>query len=156
MATTSYISYTSKKIITDLLVANGKAEIADRIVELDEEESDDEQQEIQLLSLKLLADFFIESGFPYRPHGSITVGYDGLMGISWMIPQRQQPDTRWRTCDGILSLRFLPSGKILFVGETRQVGDSKPFYDFGETTPEIVFERIRPFFKELCQNDLPL
>ena len=155
-STTVYPSKPKEKEIVDLLVDSGKSEVADRIIELNQiirEESDDDQQGMQLDSLRFLADFFMRFDFPYLPHGCITIGYDGILGVGWTIPLSQQPTNQWRNWDGILSIRFLPTGKILFAGETRQVRDKKPFRASGEDTPSTVFERIKPFFKVLSLHD---
>lgn len=145
----AYPSEFEEKEIIELLTARGRTDVADRIIELNEiirDESDDDQQEMQLDSLRSLADFFTIFDFPYLPHGSITVGYDGILGLGWTIPLRQQPTAEWRNWDGILSLEFLPSGKILFAGETRPTEGGVEFYDLGTGLHEEVFDRISPFF----------
>ena len=152
----AYPSEFEGKASMQLLIANGKAEIADKIIKLKEiirDESDDYQQEMQLGSLRLLADFFTRFDVPYSPHGCITVGYDGVLGAGWTIPLSQQPTSQWRNWEGILSLEFLPSGKVLFSGETRQFGDIEPFSDVGEDVPSAVYERIKPFFEVMRLHD---
>ena len=147
-----YLSRPEIRKIVESLMDSGKIDAACRIVELDEivrEESDDDQQKIQLDSLRSLADFFTKFDFPYLPHGCITVGYDGVMGAGWTVPLRQQPTAQWRNWDGILSLKFLPSGEIRFAGETRPTEDEVEFYDLGTGPHEEVFSRITPFFNLL-------
>ena len=136
------------------LIAAGKPEIADRVLELwkiAREESDTDP--INANSLYRMIVFFTKYDIPLRPHGDLSVDHNGIMGAGWMMPLVREPTKHWRQGSGILSLRFLDNAKILFAGETDRIGQHEPFCDFGEDTPDSVFERIKPFFHLLDQRD---
>lgn len=136
-----------------VLMPSGIPEVTDRVLELWEITHEESGEPINADSLYHMVEFFAKHDLPLRPHGDLSVGHDGIMGAGWMMPLVREPTKHWRQGSGILSLRFLTSGLILFAGETDRIGNHEPFNDFGEHDPDTVFERIRPFFHLLDQRD---
>lgn len=64
-------------------------------------EEDPDEPEMSLDSLRRLADFLVEER--QLPFPDIGVGPNGLLGISWRIPEQ-----------GIVAMKFLSSGLIQF------------------------------------------
>ena len=126
-----------------------------KLIEIIAENPDDDDVLLSE-SLRYAANFLIEYQPPYSPFGTIVAGNDGVVSIEWRLPMTLPPDERWKNCDGILSMRFLPSGKITFVGETRVVGDENPFFEIGEEPHNIAYGQVAPFFNGLRMlDDLP-
>lgn len=137
------------------LVENGRRDVAQELDSLIQQVADspDDNDPIQQESLDALVRYFVTHEPPFSPFGCIVAAADGVLGAEWRLPPTQPDDSQWRNGDGILSLRFLPSGDIVFAGETRPVGTEVEFYDFGEEPHELVASRISPFFELLRLAD---
>ena len=137
--------------VLDLLVEHGKYDVASRISDLIQMIGEDPDDDETLLpeSLRSIAKFFIKYDPPYSTYGSVVAGHDGVLGVEWKLPMSQPPDSQWKNCDGILSMRFLPSDKITYAGETRQDDDGNAFYDMGEDSHSVVSKRVAPFLARL-------
>ena len=140
-----------EKSVLSRLFFHYREEAALRLSELIEiiAENPDDDDVLLPESLEYAANFFIEHQPPYSPFGTIAAGNDGVVSVEWRLPMTLPPDHRWKNCDGILSMRFLPSGKITFVGETREVGDESPFFEIGEEPHNIAYSHVAPFFNYL-------
>lgn len=137
--------------ILDYLVTNGRYEVANRLNDLIQMiyEDPEDDETLHPKSLESIAKFFVEYNPPYSPYGSVVAGHSGVLGIEWKLPMSHPPDSQWKNCDGILSMRFLPSGRITYAGEIRQVGDETAFYAMGEDVHAVVFNQVIPFFEQI-------
>ena len=98
----SVASAASREEVTALLRQSGLDAAADRLDYLQELiEEDPDEPEMSLDSLRQLALFLMEER--QLPFPGIGMGPDGLLGISWRIPER-----------GIIAMRFLPSCLVQF------------------------------------------
>lgn len=141
--------------VLEYLKGRGKDEIAERIHELIRGITvcPDDSEMLDIESLRHLATFLVKCNPPYTPHGVIVASYDGTLGVEWRLPLRHAPDNQWKNCDGILSMRFLPSGAIVYVGETRQIGEEQPFHVVGEDEFSVASKQVDPFFDILRSAD---
>ena len=144
-----------ERSVLNRLFSSYKEDAALRLNELIEIIAQDPDDDDTLIpdSLEYAADFLIEYRPPYSPFGTISAGNDGVVSAEWRLPVKPPPDPRWKNCDGILTLRFLPSGKITFAGETRKVDDETPFFEIGEESHDIAFSQVAPFFNKLRMLD---
>ena len=144
-----------ERTVLNRLFSQYREEAALRLNELIETIADNPDDDDVLLpdSLRYAANFLIVYQPPYSPYGTIVAGNDGVVSIEWRLPMTAPPDLRWKNCDGILSMRFLPSGKITFVGETREAGDEKPFFEIGEEPHNIAYRQVAPFVNKLRMLD---
>ena len=107
----------SREEVTALLRQAGLDAAADRLDDLQELiEEDPDEPEMSLDSLRQLALFLMEER--QLPFPGIGMGPDGLLGMSWRIPER-----------GIVAMQFLPSGLVQFAAsrdlndpESRRIG----------------------------------
>ena len=141
--------------VLDYLTDRGRHDVAQRLNILIQQiaDSPDDNDPIQQESLDSLVKYFVTQEPPYSPYGCVVATSDGILGVEWRLPPTQPTNNQWRNGDGILSLRFLPSGDIVFAGETRPTGTEVEFYDFGEESHDLVANRIAPFFEILRLTD---
>lgn len=152
-----YTTDTEKSVLNRLFFQY-REEAAQRLNELIEiiAENPDDDDVLLPNSLRHAANFLVDHQPPYSPYGTLVAGNDGVVSIEWRLPMTLPPDHRWKNCDGILSMRFLPSGKITFVGETRGVGDENPFFEIGEEPHNVAYGQVAPFLNKLrVLDDFP-
>lgn len=95
------VANSCEEIVAELR-QSGLSSAAERIVDLQQLlEEDPDEPEMSLESLRQLTLFLVEER--QLPAPDIGVGPDGLLGISWRIPER-----------GIIAMSFLASGLIQF------------------------------------------
>ena len=137
--------------VLESLIDNGRHDVAQGLDSLIRQIADnpDDFDPVQQESLESLVKYFVTHDTPYSPFGYVVATADGILGVEWRLPPTQPTNNQWRNSDGILSLRFLPSGDIVFAGETRPTESEAEFYDFGEEPHSVVSDRIAPFFNML-------
>ena len=104
--------------IGDALRAHGHDEVAVRLAQLRELLAEDpDELDLVLESLRSFADFFIQEERLTVPE--VGAGPEGFLEAEWRIPIRSEktasPDNSyWGRGDGILAMKFLPSGLVQF------------------------------------------
>jgi len=105
-----------KRILEELVFENRK-QVAVRLNELIEMFVEDpDVGSLDILSMRSLADFFLEYDLPMP---EIVADYDGTLGVEWRVSQ-QIPDGEGQN-RGMLCMDFLPSGEIRYLGRIRSV-----------------------------------
>lgn len=123
----------SKEDVIALVRHFGLGLTADRLIYLDRLADDDPEEEyIELESMRHFANFVLNR---YLPVPKIGISPGGLIQAAWWAP------------DGIMSMDFLPSGKVRFVAFLQ---DSA--WDVSGVLPlNLVMAKIEPFKRVLCQ-----
>ena len=120
--------------VASVLEQPGLDAIAARLVHLHRlTEDDPEEPGISIESLRGLASFLQHE--PRLPNPRLGVGPDGIMQVEWRIAE-----------DGILALKFLPSGfiRLAAISPLAKLGRNRR--RFSATLPASrVWESIRPF-----------
>lgn len=115
----------------------GLAAIADRLNHLRAQIAEDpDEPDLVLESLRSFADFFMHED--RLPLPEVGVGPEGFLEAEWRIPAERgasviasyarwvRPDERyWGQGDGILAMKFLPSGSIQYAAVSGPVGRGK-------------------------------
>ena len=109
---------TEENAIAEVLRSHGLNEVATRLVQLIEmldEEPDEPDLEIE--SLQSFAELFVEE--THLPVPEIGAGPEGFVEAEWRITPsgngRANPNERyWDRGDGVLAMKFLPTGLIRF------------------------------------------
>ena len=115
--------------ILDALRSHGLNEVAVRLVHLREllDEEPDEP-DIAIESLRSFADFFLQE--PHLPVPEIGAGPEGFVEAEWRIPpsgerKAASDESYWGRGDGILAMKFLPTGLIRFAATSGPTGRGK-------------------------------
>ncbi len=117
------------KEIVDALKSHGLNEVASRLVQLKEmiaENLDD--QDLAIDSLLSFAEFFIQ--VTHLPIPEIGASPEGFVEAEWRIPSSGEGTptsdaSYWGRGDGILAMKFLPTGLIRFAATSGQAGQGK-------------------------------
>ena len=115
--------------ILDALRSHGLEEVAVRLVQLRELlEDDPDELDLAIESLRSFAGFFLQE--THLPVPEIGAGPEGFVEAEWRIPpseeRRANPDERhWGHGDGILAMKFLPTGLIRFAATSGPAGRGK-------------------------------
>ena len=139
---------TQEEVIAHLR-ERGRAAVAEQIQEhLNELEQEADEKPVLLKSLKSLAGFILTHS-QLKP-ALVSSTPDGLMGMTWCLPNQDNGDGYWGEGNCVVSLRFLPSRLIHYValsapkrqGEERitKRGDATTAYvlrSLGEFVPRI-------------------
>ena len=115
--------------ILDALRSHGLNEVAVRLVHLRELiDEDPDEPDLAIESLRSFADFFLQE--PHLPVPEIGAGPEGFVEAEWRIPPCEErmatPNERyWGHGDGILAMKFLPTGLIRFAATSGPAGQGK-------------------------------
>ncbi len=120
---------TEENEIVEVLRSHGLNEVATRLVQLIEmldEEPDEPDLEIE--SLQSFAELFVEE--THLPVPEIGASPEGFVEAEWRITPsgngRANPNERyWGRGDGVLAMKFLPTGLIRFAATSGPVGRGK-------------------------------
>lgn len=137
-----------EQLVFDNLSRQGRFDVYQQLFEIIEGIFEDpDEEELIPESLELIAKFFLTTTLPL---GSISV-HEGTLTASWRLPHTMPPSDGWNNSDGFLFLRFLPSGLINCVMETRTINNYKGIYFASEIELTQVTEKTLPFFTRLNQ-----
>ncbi|MXY93610.1 MAG: hypothetical protein F4047_18275 [Caldilineaceae bacterium SB0670_bin_27] len=129
--------------IFDNLSKGGRFDVYQHLFDIIESVSEDpDEEELIPESLESIAKFFLTTMLPL---GSISI-HEGTLTASWRLPHTMPPSDGWNNSDGFLFLRFLPSGLINCVMETRPTSDHEGIYFVSEIELTQVAEKTLPFF----------
>ena len=115
--------------ILDPLRSHGLDDVVVRLVQLrillDE---DPDEPDIAIESLRSSADFFLQETYLTVPE--IGAGPEGFVEAEWRIPSGEEGSATpnepyWGRGDGILAMKFLPTGLIRFAATSGPVGRGK-------------------------------
>ncbi len=112
--------------VLDALRSHGLDEVAVRLVQLRIRlDEDPDEPDIAIESLRSFADFFLQE--THLPVPEIGAGPEGFVEAEWRITPsgngRANPNERyWGRGDGILAMKFLPTGLIRFAATSGPVG----------------------------------
>ena len=115
--------------ILGALRANGLNEMAARVVHLREMlDEDPDEPDLVIESLRSFADFFLQE--THLPVPEIGADPEGLVEAEWRISSNGKKmaaaDERyWGHGDGILAMKFLPTGLIRFAATSGPAGQGK-------------------------------
>ena len=120
---------TEEKEIVDALRSHGLNKVAARLVQqLEMLEEDPEEPDLAIESLRSFAEFFIQE--THLPVPEIGAGPEGFVEAEWRIAsngEKMAPsdESYWGRGDGILAMKFLPTGLIRFVATSGPAGRGK-------------------------------
>ena len=120
---------TEEKEVWDALKSHGLNELAARLAQLRELlEEDPEEPDLAIESLQSFAEFFMQE--PHLPVPEIGAGPEGFVEAEWCIPsngEKMAPsdESYWGRGDGILAMKFLPTGLIRFAATSGPAGRGK-------------------------------
>ena len=109
---------TEEKEIVDTLKSHGLNEVASRLVQLREMIAEDpDETNLVIESLRSFADFIMQE--THLPVPEIGAGPEGYVEAEWRIPSRggrkaASDESYWGRGDGILAMKFLPTGLVRF------------------------------------------
>ena len=115
--------------ILDFLRSHGLNEVAARLVQLmvmlDE---DPDEPDLAIESIRSFAEFFMQE--TYLPVPEIGAGPEGFVEAEWRIPSNgkktaHSDESYWGRGDGILAMKFLPTGPIRFAATSGPAGQGK-------------------------------
>ena len=112
--------------IVEALRSHGLDDVAVRHVQLRELlEEDPDESDLVIESLRLFADFLLQE--TNLPVPEIGAGPEGFVEAEWRIPpiedRKANPNDRyWGLGDGILAMKFLPTGLIRFAATSGPAG----------------------------------
>ena len=114
--------------ILDALRLHGLNEVAVRLVHLKELlDEDPDELDLVIESLRSFAEFIIQE--PYLPVPEIGAGPEGFVEAEWRISPSEGMATPnelyWGYGDGILAMKFLPTGLIRFAATSGPAGRGK-------------------------------
>ncbi|MXZ20872.1 MAG: hypothetical protein F4Y84_09790 [Caldilineaceae bacterium SB0665_bin_25] len=137
-----------EQTILDSLSQGGRFDVYQQLFEIIEDVSDDpDEEELIPESLESIAKFFLTTTLP---PGAISI-HEGTLTASWRLPHTMPPGDGWNNSDGFLFLRFLPSGLMNCVMETRPINDHEGTYFVSEIELSQVVEKTLPFFSRFNQ-----
>ena len=134
------IEATEEKEIVDTLRSHGLNEMAARLAHLGALITDDpDELDLVFESLRSFADFLIQEERLTVPE--VGAGPEGFLEAEWRIPIRSEktasPDNSyWGRGDGILALKFLPSGLVQFAATSGPAGLGKERLRTSGTLPK--------------------
>ena len=118
-----------EKEIVNTLISHGPNEVAYRLVQLKEMiAGDPDEPDLAIESLRSFADFFIQE--THLPAPEIGAGPEGFVEAEWRIPSRggkkaASDESYWARGDGILVMKFLPTGLVRFAATSGPAGQGK-------------------------------
>ena len=152
----------SEEEIVAAMRGYGLAAIADRLNHLRAQIADDpDEPDLVLESLRSFADFFMHED--RLPLPEVGIGPEGFLEAEWRIPAERgasvvasharwvRPDERyWGQGDGILAMKFLPSGSIQYAAISGPVGRGKErLRSSGVYSKDSIMSAIQAFTSRL-------
>ena len=126
---TPLIDFAEENEIVDALRSHGLNEVAARLVLLREMlDEDPAEPDLAIESLRSFAEFFIQEA--RLPVPEVGAGPEGFVEAEWRISSNGESmaatDERyWGRGDGILAMKFLPTGLIRFAATSGPAGRGK-------------------------------
>ena len=126
---TPIMEVTEEKEIVDTLKSHGLNEVASRLVQLREMIAEDpDETNLVIESLRSFADFIMQE--THLPVPEIGAGPEGYVEAEWRIPSRggrkaASDESYWGRGDGILAMKFLPTGLVRFAATSGPAGQGK-------------------------------
>ena len=122
------IEAAEEKEIVDTLRSHGLNELAARLAHLGGMIADDpEEPDLVIESLRSFADFFMQTD--RLPLPEIGADPEGLVEAEWRIPanaaSKASANRYWGRGDGILAMKFLPSGLVQFAATSGPAGQGR-------------------------------
>lgn len=120
---------TEEKEIVDTLKSHGLNEVASRLDQLKEMiTGDPDEPDLVIESLRSFADFIMQE--THLPVPEIGAGPEGYVEAEWRIPSRggrkaASDERYWGRGEGILAMKFLPTGFVRFAAISRPAGQGK-------------------------------
>ena len=120
---------TEEKEIVDALRSQGLNEVAARLIQLIELlEEDPDEPDLAIESLLSFAEFFMQE--PQLPVPEIGADSEGFVEAEWRISSNREKmapsdESYWGRGDGILAMKFLPTGLIRFAATSGPAGRGK-------------------------------
>ena len=126
---TPLIDFAEEKEIAEALRSHGLNEVAARLVQLIEMlDEDPDEPDLAIESLRSFAEFFMQE--IHLPVPEIGAGPEGFVEAEWRISSNGESmapsdDNYWGRGDGILAMKFLPTGLIRFAATSGPAGQGK-------------------------------
>ena len=126
---TPIMEITEEKEIVDALKSQGLNEVVNRLVQLKEMiAGDPDEPDLAIDSLRSFAEFIMEE--THLPIPEIGAGPEGFVEAEWRIPpggerKAASDESYWGRGDGILAMKFLPTGLVRFAATSRPAGRGK-------------------------------
>ena len=120
---------TEEKEIWNALKSHGLNELAARLAQLRELlDEDPDEPDLAIESIQSFAEFFMQE--THLPVPEIGAGTEGFVEAEWRIASNGDraatPDERyWGSGDGILAMKFLPTGLVRFAATSGPAGQGK-------------------------------
>ena len=120
---------TEEKEIVEAMRSHGLNEVAARLVQLIEMlDEDPDEPDLAIESLRSFAEFFMQE--IHLPVPEIGAGPEGFVEAEWRISSNGEkmapPDeSYWGRGDGILAMKFLPTGLVRFAATSGPAGRGK-------------------------------
>lgn len=126
---TPIMEVTEEREIVDTLKSHGLNEVASRLVQLKEMIAEDpDETDLVIESLRSFAEFIIQEA--HLPVPEIGAGPEGYVEAEWRIPssvgrKAALDESYWGRGDGILAMKFLPTGLVRFAATSGPAGQGK-------------------------------
>ena len=126
---TPIMEVTEENEIVDALKSHGLNEVANRLVQLKEMIAEDpDEPDLAIDSLRSFAEFIMEE--THLPIPEIGAGPEGFVEAEWRIPHSGErkaasDESYWGRGDGILAMKFLPTGLVRFAATSGPAGQGK-------------------------------
>ena len=132
------IAVDERKVLLDRLAVMGRKDVANRIQQyLDIVDDEPDEPPVAIESLRSVVSFIVQQPKLTPP----IVGSDpqGLMELEWHLKDNGDPNSVWGRGNGVVSMKFLGSGKIQYVALS---GPYRPDAEREETQGESTKEEI--------------
>ena len=139
------ISVDERKVLLDRLAGMGRENVADRIQQfLNIVDDEPDEPHVAMESLRSVVSFIAQQPKLAPP----IVGSDpqGLMELEWHLKDNGDPNSVWGRGNGVVSMKFLASGKIQYValsGPYRSGAEREETQ--GESTKEDMMDSLGMF-----------
>lgn len=152
---TPIMEVTQEREIVDALKSHGLNEVANRLVQLQEMIAEDPHEpDLVIESLRSFADFFIQEAC--LPAPEIGAGPEGFVEAEWRIPSSGQgkaasDESYWGRGDGILAMKFLPTGLVRFAATSGPAAQGKErLRTSGILPPNSILPAVQTFISRLA------
>ena len=150
---TPITEFSEEKEIWDALKSHGLNELAARLAQLRELlDEDPDEPDLAIESIQSFAEFFMQE--THLPVPEIGAGPEGFVEAEWRIASNGDraatPDERyWGSGDGILAMKFLPTGLVRFAATSGPAGQGRAKNDCEPTAfypGKALYPQFRPSF----------
>ncbi len=146
---------TEEKEIVDTLKSHGLNEVASRLVQLREMIAEDpDESDLVTESMRSFAEFILQE--THLPVPEIGAGPEGFVEAEWRIPSSGErkaasDESYWGRGDGILAMKFLPTGLVRFAATSGPTGQGKErLRTSGNLPRSSILSAIQPFISRLA------